>query len=182
MKIKDKWKIHIMCGGLTLLFVLSTYIFYDETAGIMPNLGIQLEYTEVAKTEIDDTYSLVKEIDLSEEVDLQEELFYIIEGDDGFSSEAIIYFEDVSELISISVDSNVYLDKSGEFNSSEGLTISFEYDKWINKDFGVKFNVKQNLNYEVMIHYWKPEDTTEQPSELNGIIKIYERIGGEINE
>ena len=185
MKIKEIPKIHIICASLTLLFVLSIYVFNDETRGRLKTHSSYIEYTEVNDTQIDDSYSLKKEIDLSNfksESEFVEKDFSVFEESDELSSEIIVYFEDISSSISVHMSSDEYLHESGEFNNSEILYMDFESDKWINRDFGLKFKTTQDANYSLSMTYWNPEDATGSWNGLTGIIKIYVRIGGEINE
>lgn len=187
-KIKKQWRIHIICGALTLLMVLSTYIFYDDTIGRMMHKILPLEREEITKSQIDENYKLAAEIPLTNDILINYDpfsryLLYETKRDNISTDDMIVFVESASSPISLYIDGDERLSEDGKYY--------YRNNSWVGEctgGEGIRLGTERGVNYSFFLNFeitTKPvkfETTYDAPKTLNGAIKIYERIGGEESE
>lgn len=174
-----KYAIHLICGGLTLLMVLSTYLFYDETAGTMRRQQYGLPHMLVDFAPIANDYRLVKEIQLSDfavEIGGEGTQIFVTENSPR-EADVLVLIESVDMAVALSVRSGDYLDESGEFIRNDAIYLP----DCVGGEC-VSFTRQSNLSYTIKLICWEMPAEQDKPAALNGVVKIYERIGGGENE
>lgn len=178
--------VHIICGLLTLAMVVSTYLFYDKTAGNMRRISYNLENTSIPSSQIDDTYRLIKQIDLnnySKNDTLMEETIFLLNNEQVGSNDIVLSIEDVNQSLMFTVLSDLEFDEKKRISSAESFFIDLTdpSSKYFAENVYVKFKIKDNLNYKIQMTHFN-QDESQQANQFEGVVKIYARIGGDTNE
>lgn len=186
-KIKKEHRIHIICGALTLLSVLFIYFFFDDSVGSMQHMGRGITPEKITQSQIDDNYRLAKEIPLNDDLLIGylpysgRHLLYETKSDNISTDEMIVFVENATSPIMLTIESDEYLSKNGK---------AYYHDQVVMYECVggecIRFDTENDVNYSV---YYDFQITTsemdiidEAPDTLAGTVKIYERIGGNDNE